>query len=90
MTTNENTSPASSVGGVSGERLKQYVERIERLEEEKSGIAQDISDVYAESKSAGYDTKIMKQIVKLRKMDRQKRQEAEELLELYKSAIGLE
>lgn len=86
----QNISPASSVGGVSGERLKQYIERIERLEEEKSGIAEDIRDVYAEAKSAGYESKIMRQIVKLRKMDHQKRQEQEELLELYKSAIGLE
>lgn len=84
------TSTPSSVGGVSGERLKQYIERIERLEEEKAGLAEDIRDVYAEAKSAGYESKIMRQIVKLRKMDHQKRQEQEELLELYKSAIGLE
>ena len=83
-------STPSSVGGVSGERLIQLLERIERLEEEKAGLAEDIRDVYAEAKSAGYETKIMRQIVKLRKMDRQKRQEQEELLELYKSAIGLE
>ncbi len=89
MTTNNSTQP-SSVGGVSGERLKQLIERIERLEEEKSGIAEDIRDVYAEAKSAGFETKIMREIVKLRKMDNQKRQEVEELLELYKSAIGLE
>lgn len=81
---------ATNIGGVAGERLIQYIERIERLEEEKSGIAEDIRDVYAESKSAGFETKIMRQIVKLRKMDRQKRQEQEEILELYKSAIGLE
>lgn len=83
-------SPASSVGGVSGDRLRQYIERIERLEEEKAGLAEDIRDVYAEAKSAGFESKIMRQIVKLRKMDNQKRQEQEELLELYKSAIGLE
>lgn len=83
-------STTANVGGVTGERLLQYIERIERLEEEKSGIAEDIRDVYAESKSAGYETKIMRQIIKLRKMDRQKRQEQEELLELYKSALGLE
>ena len=83
-------STPSSVGGVSGERLIQLLERIERLEEEKAGLAEDIRDVYAEAKSAGYETKIMRQIVKLRKMDRQKRQEQEELLDLYKSAIGLE
>lgn len=90
---NSSSLPAStpaSVGGVSGERLIQLIERVERLEEEKAGLADDIRDVYAEAKSAGYETKIMRQIVKLRKMDRQKRQEQEELLELYKSAIGLE
>lgn len=83
-------STPSSVGGVSGERLVNYLERIERLEEEKTGLADDIRDIYAEAKSAGYETKIMRQIVKLRKMDSQKRQEQEELLELYKSAIGLD
>lgn len=83
-------STPSSVGGVAGERLLQLMERIERLEEEKAGIADDIRDVYAEAKSAGFETKIMRQIIKLRKMDHQKRQEQEELLELYKSAIGLE
>ena len=80
----------TSVGGVQGERLIQLIERVERLEEEKAGLADDITEVYAEAKSAGYETKIMRQIVKLRKMDRQKRQEQEEILELYKSAIGLE
>jgi len=79
----------SNVGGVAGDRLKQYIERIERLEEEKAGLAEDIRDVYAEAKSAGFESKIMRQIIKLRKMDNQKRIEQEELLELYKSAIGL-
>lgn len=76
-------------GGVSGDRLKQYIERVERLTEEKDGIAEDIRDIYAEAKSAGFETKVMRQLVKLRKMDNQKRIEQEELLELYKSAIGL-
>lgn len=80
----------ASVGGVSGERLTLLIERIERMNEEHAGLADDIRDVYAEAKSAGFETKILRQIVKLRKMDRQKRQEQEELLELYKSAIGLE
>lgn len=79
----------SDIGGVSGDRLRQYIERIERLEEEKAGLADDIKEVYAESKSAGYEVKIMRQIVRLRKMDSQKRQEQEELLELYKSAVGM-
>lgn len=80
----------ADVQGVSGERLKQYVERVERLTEEKNGIADDIRDVYAEAKSAGFDSKIMRMIVRLRKMASEKRREEEELLDIYKSAIGLE
>jgi uncharacterized protein (UPF0335 family) len=80
----------ADVQGVSGERLKQYIERIERLEEEKAGIADDVRDVYAEAKSAGFDSKIMRMIVRLRKMASEKRREEEELLDIYKSAIGLE
>jgi len=80
----------ADVQGVSGERLKQYIERIERLEEEKAGLADDIKDVYAEAKSAGFDSKIMKMIVRLRKMASEKRREEEDLLDVYKSAIGLE
>lgn len=76
-------------GGVSGDRLKQYLERVERLTEEKDGISEDIRDIYSEAKSAGFETKVMRQLVKLRKMDNQKRIEHEELLELYKAAIGL-
>lgn len=80
----------ADVQGVSGDRLKQYIERIERLEEEKAGIADDIKDVYAEAKSAGFDSKIMRMIVRLRKMASEKRREEEELLDVYKSAIGLD
>lgn len=78
-----------NVGGVAGQRLLQLIERIERLEEERAGISDDIRDVYAEAKSAGFETKIMRQCVRLRKMDSQKRVEQDELLDLYKSAIGL-
>ncbi len=81
---------ASDTGGVAGARLKSFLERIERLEEEKSGIADDIKDVYAEAKATGFDTKTMRKLIRLRKMDREKRQEEEELLELYKSAVGME
>lgn len=77
-------------GGVSGQRLKAFVERIERLEEEKAGLSEDIKDIYAESKAVGFDTKTMRKIIRLRKMDKEKRREEDELLELYKSAIGLE
>ena len=74
---------------VEAEQLKLLIERIERLEEEKKGIADDIKDVYAEAKSAGYDTKTIRQIVRLRRMERHVREEAEALLETYKAALGL-
>ncbi len=74
---------------VTNEQLRLFIERVERLEEEKKGIADDIRDVYAEAKSQGYDPKIMRQIVRLRKMDSNDRQEMEALLDTYKSALGL-
>jgi len=74
---------------ITNQRLTSFIERIERLEEEKAGIAGDIKDVYAEVKGEGYDTKAMRQIIKLRKMDRQERAEMEELVELYKTAVGM-
>lgn len=80
----------TEIAGVAGQRLKSFIERVERLEEEKKGIAEDIKDVYAEAKSTGFDTKTLRRIVSLRKMDAQKRQEADELLDLYMSAIGME
>jgi len=73
-----------------GEHLKSFIERIERLEEEKKAFSDDIKDVYAEAKANGFDTKIIKSIVKLRKQDRDKRHEEEEILSLYMTAIGME
>src|SRR5690349_3805688 len=81
---------ANDAGGVSGQRLKAFIERVERLEEEKSALADDIKDIFAESKAVGFDTKTIRKVIRLRKMDKEKRQEEEELLELYKSAIGME
>jgi uncharacterized protein (UPF0335 family) len=78
-----------TIAGVSGENLKQYIERIERLEEDKKNIASDITDVYAEAKSNGFDAKIIRQIIKIRKMDHAEREEMETLLDLYMSAIGM-
>ena len=72
------------------DRLRLLVERVERLEEEKKGIADDIRDVYAEAKAVGYDPKIMRQVVRLRKMKPDDRSEMETILEVYKSALGLE
>jgi uncharacterized protein (UPF0335 family) len=80
----------ADVGGVAGKRLKSFLDRIERLEEEKKSLADDIKDIYAEAKGVGFDVKTMRKILKLRKMETDKRREEEELLELYKAAIGLE
>jgi uncharacterized protein (UPF0335 family) len=74
---------------IAADQLRLFIERIERLEEEKKAIADDIRDVYAESKSTGYDTKTMRAIVRLRKMETHARQEADALLETYRSALGL-
>jgi uncharacterized protein (UPF0335 family) len=73
----------------SAEQLRLFLERIETLEEEKKGISDDIRDVYAEAKGTGFDTKTMRQIVKLRKMEASARVEAEALLDTYKTALGL-
>lgn len=78
-----------SDGNVAADQLRLFIERIERLEEEKKGIADDIKDVYAEAKGQGYDTKTMRTIVRLRKMEKAARDEAEALLETYKAALGL-
>ena len=72
------------VGGIAVERLRSLIERIERLEEEKSAITSDINDVYAEAKGAGFDTKIMREIIKLRKINAADRDEKEILLETEK------
>ena len=86
----EETQETQDVGGVAGARLKSFMDRVERLEEEKKGLADDIKDIYAEAKSVGFDVKTIRKLVKLRKMETEKRREEEELLELYKAAIGLD
>lgn len=70
--------------------LKAFIERIERLEEEKRALSEDIKEVYSEAKGTGYDVKIMRKIVSLRRQDRHKRREEEEILDLYLSALGME
>ncbi len=80
----------SDVGGIAGERLRSFIERIERLEEEKKGLQDDIKDIYAEAKGVGFDTKIMRQVIRLRKMEKDDRQEQDALLELYKAALGMD
>ncbi|MDR6850340.1 DUF2312 domain-containing protein [Sphingomonas sp. BE137] len=75
---------------ISADQLRLLIERIERLEEEKQGIADDIKDVYGEAKSTGFDVKTIRTIVRLRKMEKHHRDEAEALLEMYKAALGLD
>ena len=77
------------VGGVAGEQLKSFIERIERLEEEKRALSGDIKEVYAEARGTGFEPKIMRQIIKIRKMDKEEVDEEESLLDLYKRALGM-
>lgn len=74
---------------VSAEQLRLLIERIERLEEEKRGIADDIKDVYGEAKSTGFDPKIMRTIIRLRKMEKHQLDEQDALLEVYRTALGM-
>jgi uncharacterized protein (UPF0335 family) len=74
---------------VAADQLKAFIERIERLEEEKAGIASDIKDVYSEAKGNGFDTKVLRKIIALRKRDYAERQEEEAILELYMQALGM-
>lgn len=83
-----NMTAAPGATTVAAERLRGFLERVERLEEEKTTIAGDIKEVFAEAKGEGYDTKTLRKIIRLRKMDRAKREEEEALLDLYISALG--
>ena len=76
-------------GGIAAERLRSFVERIERLEEERAALGADIREVYSEAKGVGFDIKVMRQLVRLRTLDSQDRQEQEAVLDLYKSALGM-
>lgn len=76
-------------GGVAGDRLRSFVERIEKLEEEKAALAEDVKEVYAEAKGVGFDTKIMRQVIRLRKMEPHDREEMEHLLDLYRRALDM-
>lgn len=80
----------ADVGGIAADQLKQYVERVERLEAEKQNLQADIREVFSEAKANGFDTKIMRQVIKLRKMDQDDRSEQEHLLDLYKRALEME
>lgn len=79
----------AEVGGIAVDRLRSLIERIERLEEEKAGIASDIRDIFAEAKGAGFDVKIMRTILKLRKMNAADRDENDALIEAYRKALDV-
>lgn len=80
----------TGTGGVETSKLKSYIERIERLDEEKAALASDMRDLFAEAKANGFDTKAMRQVIKLRKMEVNERTEQEYMLDLYKRALGME
>ena len=77
------------VGGIAGERLRSFIERIERLEEEKRALSEDIKEVYAEAKGNGFDAKIMRQLIRIRRIDKDDLDEQETLLDIYKRALGM-
>lgn len=79
----------ADTGGIASDQIRSIVERIERLEEEKQAIADDVKEVYAEAKANGFDTKVLRQIVRIRKQDTAERQEQEALLDLYLHALGM-
>lgn len=83
------STPGHNTGGIAAERLRSFIERIERLEGEKAEIAADITDVYGEAKSAGFETKVMRAIVRLRKMEKAERDEHEALKDIYMGALGM-
>ena len=80
----------ADVGGVTGDRLRTIIERIERLEEEKKALSDDVREVFSEAKGAGFDVKVIRQVVRLRKMDATDRSEMEQVLDVYKRALGME
>ncbi|MGY8985385.1 MAG: DUF2312 domain-containing protein [Sphingomonadales bacterium] len=76
-----------NVGGIAGETLRKFIERVERLDEDKKAVTEDIKEVYAEAKSLGFDPKVMRKVVTIRKLDMDARQEQEALLEIYMHAL---
>ena len=79
----------ADVGGIAADQLKSIVERIERLEEEKKALADDIRDIFAEAKGNGFDVKILRQVIRMRKMEQADLEEQETLLDLYRQALGM-
>lgn len=83
------TKKTVQIGGISGEHLRSFVERIERLEEEKKTLSEDIKEVYSEAKGTGFDIAIIRELIKIRKLEDHDRLEKEEILDLYKRNIGM-
>ena len=79
----------TDIGGISGNQLRLFIEKVERLEEEKNDLMENLREVFAEAKSVGFDVKIMKQIIKLRKFKKEDVVEQVELLDIYKAALGM-
>jgi uncharacterized protein (UPF0335 family) len=88
--TTSNETSTEKVGGIAAEALQQYVDRIERLEEEKKALSEDIKQVYSEAKATGFDIKILRKIISLRRVADHDRKEQEELIEVYMRALGME
>ncbi len=89
MTEDKMTEETRDVGGLAADRLRSIVERIERLEEERKALAGDIKDIYAEAKSAGFDIKVLRQLIKIRKQEPNDVEEQESLLDVYRHALGM-
>jgi len=87
LDTTETTNP--EVGGIAADRLRSLIERIERLEEERKALGSDIKDIFAEAKSAGFDVKVIRQLIMIRKKEPADVEEAETLLDLYRRALGM-
>ena len=79
----------SEVGGIAADRLRSIIERIERLEEERKGLSNDIKDIYAEAKGAGFEVKVLRQLISIRRKEPNEIEEQETLLDLYKHALGM-
>lgn len=84
------TIEAPAPAGIASERLQSIVERIERLEEEKKALSSDVRDIYIEAKSAGFDVKALRQLIRVRKMEKAEAEELENLLDIYKHALGMD
>lgn len=81
--------PDTEVGGIAADRLRSIIERIERLEEEKKALSSDIKDIYAEAKSAGFDTAVLRDIIRMRRQEPAEVEEHETLMDLYRRALGM-